>query len=162
MAATRDHERAFELTRDALSASLSEPERQWLDQHLATCADCAAEAASLNDSVGSLKSISVMAGAPLVAATQRRVRTAAENAERRNRRLRPVLAVSAFASLWMAVLTPFLWSGFAAAGRWLHTPDMLWQTAFLTAWFTPAMAGAGAALWLRPHLTSSRAETLAA
>ena len=41
-----DHERAFELACMAFAESIAESDRQWLDQHLTDCAECATRKAN--------------------------------------------------------------------------------------------------------------------
>ena len=89
----------------------------------------------------------------LVQSTQRRVRALCMRQDARQQRMRPIWISSAFASVWMACTTPYLWQSFDLTGHWLHIPDLLWQMGFLVSWFTPALTGAAVALWLKPQLT---------
>lgn len=148
-----DHARALELSGRVFADSLSEREQNWLSQHLESCSDCKAQHEQLHAAIVALKTVSISAGSDLVQSTQRRVRTLCLQTEARHRRMRPIWISSAFASVWMACTTPYLWQSFDVTGHWLHIPDLLWQMAFLAAWFTPALTGAAVALWLRPQLT---------
>lgn len=148
-----EHERAFELACMAFAESIAESDRQWLDEHLGTCSECAARFQQTEALVSELKKFTLNAGVGLVQSTQRRVRALGLQREARRRRMRPIWISSAFASAWMACATPYLWQSFDLTGHWLHIPDLLWQMAFLVAWFTPALTGAAVALWLRPQLT---------
>jgi anti-sigma factor RsiW len=148
-----EHERAFELSCMALADSISENERKWLQNHLANCAECSARTQQTEAAIATLRTVSVSAGNDLVQGTRRRVRALCVREEARRRRMRPIWISSAFASAWMACTTPYLWQSFDLTGHWLHIPDLLWQMAFLAAWFTPALTGAAVALWLRPQLT---------
>lgn len=157
---TNDHERAFELCCMMLAQCISETERQWLETHLATCAECGSRVQQTNAAVTALKSVSISATDDMVQSTRRRVRELCLREEARKRRMRPIWISSAFASVWMACSTPYLWQSFDLTGHWLHIPDLLWQMAFLVAWFTPALTGAAVALWLRPLLAHDREPTL--
>jgi hypothetical protein len=148
-----DHERAFELMCMAFAESISDNDRTWLEQHLASCADCRARNQQTDGMVAALKTVSISANVDLVQSTRRRVRTLCLMREARSRRMRPIWISSAFASAWMACTAPYLWQSFDLTGHWLHIPDLLWQMGFLVAWFTPALTGAAVALWLRPQLT---------
>ena len=156
-----DHTRAAELSSRAFADSLSEGEQSWLNQHLDSCPDCQAHYEQMQSAIAALKTVSISAGCDLVQSTQRRIRTLCLQAAARQRRMRPIWISSAFASVWMACTTPYLWQSFDLTGHWLHIPDLLWQMAFLVAWFTPALTGAAVALWLRPQLTQNASRQLA-
>jgi anti-sigma factor RsiW len=147
-----DHDRAFELSCMLSGETLSEAERGWLEQHLASCTECRENAETSRAAIAALKSVSVTAGSELVQNTQRRVRALCLRNAARQRRMRPIWISSAFASLWMACAAPYLWQSFDWTGHWLHIPDLLWQMGFLVTWFTPALTGAAVAMWLRPQL----------
>ncbi len=156
-----DHERAFELKFIAWGDYVSDADRQWLENHLASCPECRERVAQTEQMIAALKTVSINAGADVVGRTRREVRTLALQREARQRRMRPVWISSGFASIWMACSTPYLWQSFDWTGHWLHIPDLLWQMGFLVAWFTPALTGAAVALWLRPHLTRATPNALA-
>ena len=148
-----DHERAFELCCMMLAGSISEGERRWLENHLAACSSCNTRMQRTKAAVAALKSVSVTATNDMVQSTRRKVRELCLREESRKQRMRPIWISSAFASVWMACSTPYLWQSFDLTGHWLHIPDLLWQMGFLVAWFTPALTGAAVALWLRPSLS---------
>ena len=148
-----DHERAFELLCMDLLDSVSDGEHRWLESHLAQCAECRTKSAQTQSAISALKTVSISAGNDLVQSTQRRVRALCLREDARQRRMRPIWISSAFASVWMACTTPYLWQSFDVTGHWLHIPDLLWQMGFLVSWFTPALTAAAVALWLRPQLT---------
>lgn len=156
-----DHARAVELSSRAFVDSLGEREEKWLSQHFENCSECKAQHEQLHAAINALKTVSISAGSDLVQSTQRRVRTLCLQTAARQRRMRPIWISSAFASVWMACTTPYLWQSFDITGHWLHIPDLLWQMAFLVAWFTPALTGAAVALWLRPQLTRTGAGQMA-
>jgi hypothetical protein len=160
---TSDHERAFELSYMSFVDSISEGERSWLIDHLASCSECNARNQQTETAIATLRTVSISAGNDLVQGTRRRVRALCLRDEARKRRMRPIWISAAFASAWMACSTPYLWQSFDLTGHWLHIPDLLWQMAFLVAWFTPALTGAAVALWLRPQLTQgSRTQAVSA
>jgi hypothetical protein len=160
---TSDHERAFELSCMAFADSIRESERSWLSNHLANCCECSARNQQTEVAIATLRTVSISAGNDLVQGTRRRVHALCLREEARQRRMRPIWISAAFASAWMACSTPYLWQSFDLTGHWLHIPDLLWQMAFLVAWFTPALTGAAVALWLRPQLTQgTRAQAVPA
>jgi anti-sigma factor RsiW len=135
-----------------LARLIGEAERQWLENHLSGCSECSCRIQQTRAAVAALKSVSISATNDMVQSTRRRVRELWVRDEARKRRMRPIWISSAFASVWMACSTPYLWQSFDLTGHWLHIPDLLWQMAFLVTWFTPALTGAAVALWLRPTL----------
>jgi anti-sigma factor RsiW len=151
-----EHERAFELTCMLFGGALSESDQKWLELHLAACPECAVQGEQTQETVASLKGISISAGSDLVRSTQRRVRGIVVEKQARTRRVAPIYAASAVASALMTIGTPYLWQSFDLTGHWLHIPDLMWQMGFLVAWFTPAMAAASLAVWFRPQLTRTR------
>jgi hypothetical protein len=155
-----DHARALELSGKSFADSLSEREQSWLCQHLETCLDCRTQHEELQAAIGVLKTVSISAGNDLVQGTQRRIRALCIQTAARQRRMRPIWISSAFASVWMACTTPYLWQSFDVTGHWLHIPDLLWQMAFLVSWFTPALTGAAVVLWLRPQLAGNASREL--
>ena len=156
-----DHARALELSARVFADSLSEREQTWLSEHLESCSECKAQHEQLQAAISALKTVSISAGNDLVQGTQRRIRTLCLQSAARQRRMRPIWISSAFASVWMACTAPYLWQSFDVTGHWLHIPDLLWQMAFLVAWFTPALTGAAVALWLRPQLAQTASRQLA-
>lgn len=147
-----DHERAFELCCVMLAHCIDDDDRRWLEIHLGTCPECDRRVQQTRAAVATLKTVSISATNDIVQSTRRRVRELCLREEARKRRMRPIWISSAFASVWMACSTPYLWQSFDLTGHWLHIPDLLWQMAFLVAWFTPALTGAAVALWLRRAL----------
>jgi hypothetical protein len=147
-----DHEHAFELACMALADAISDSERLWLQEHFAVCSECSMRHEQTVSAVTALKSVSITAGNDFVQSTRRRMGELCMREQERKRRMRPIWISSAFASVWMACSTPYLWQSFDMTGHWLHIPDLLWQMGFLVAWFTPALTGAAVALWLRPIL----------
>ena len=148
-----DHERAFDLLCMSLLDSVSSSERKWQEEHLEHCAECRTKREQTQSAIAALKTVSISAGNDLVQSTQRRVRALCLREDARQRRMRPIWVSSAFASIWMACTTPYIWQSFDVAGHWLHIPDLLWQMGFLVTWFTPALTATAMAVWLRPQLT---------
>jgi hypothetical protein len=148
--------RASQLLSAAFADSITNPQRQWLDDHLSRCGECRRQGEELQAAISVLKTVSISAGNDLVQSTRRRMRALCLRDEARRRRMRPIWISSVFASIWMACTAPYLWQYFDLTGHWLHIPDLLWQMGFLVAWFTPALTGAAVALWLRPQLIQTR------
>jgi hypothetical protein len=151
------HERASHLVCAAFTDSITDREREWLEEHLTECAECRTSNDQTWAAICALKRVSISAGDNLVRSTQRQVRALCLRDNARRRRMRPIWISSAFASLWMVCTAPYLWDSFDVTGHWLNIPDLLWQMGFLVTWFTPALTGAAVVLWLRPQLTRTAA-----
>ena len=63
------HERARQLTMDARIDELNAADQQWLESHMAECADCEQFNAALDGAIGMLRLPAVMASRSLVSAT---------------------------------------------------------------------------------------------
>ena len=152
-----DHERASHLLCAAFADSITDREREWLEEHLTDCSECRRSKDQTQAAISALKTVSITAGDDLVRSTQRQVRALCLRGAVGGRRMRPIWISSIFASVWMACTAPYLWDSFDLTGHWLNIPDLLWQMGFLVTWFTPALTGAAVALWLRPQLTRAAA-----
>lgn len=152
---TKIHQRALELSAKSLVSELNQDDRSWLERHVAACESCAEEIAVRNELLAQMRSIPISARECLVHSTQRRIRECCVQMRLRQTRMRPIWISCGLASFWALFSTPYLWEEFDAIGHMMRVPDMLWQMAFLVAWFTPAMTAAAVVFWLRPKLTSA-------
>jgi hypothetical protein len=144
-----DHERALELMIE-LKASWSssvesaefESQREWLNAHLADCANCAEQKDGLTQAVRDMRmsSYSIMASQNLVRSTQLRVRARAWELRQQKDNLRPLWISCVLAFAWALLSMPFLWQGFEWLGHYEKMPDVVWQTGFVVMTLMPIAA----------------------
>ena len=72
------HARAKQLIAQERIEGISEPDRQWLREHLTTCADCAKQASVTEQAIRSLRGVSVALSSSLASRAQFRVRLRAQ------------------------------------------------------------------------------------
>ena len=143
------HERAKRLILERRVEGLSAGDQEWLEQHLDACAGCAAQAQSVEQCVGSLKSLRAELDPAVIQAARRRVRLRAGEIQAQRARLSPVWVALVVSGAWTLLLTPYLWRGFEWVGRSFRLADGVWATAFLVWWFLPATAIAAVLAWRR-------------
>lgn len=134
------HQRAREFSMAGRIGELSAADRQWLDSHLASCADCARFATSLDEAIGAVRLPAVMADSSLVRATQSRVRRRAAQLQAHATAMRPLWIAVAMVCAWATLTTPLLWAAFAWLGAALSLSNAEWRTGFLFAWIAPTLA----------------------
>jgi predicted anti-sigma-YlaC factor YlaD len=134
---TRDlHEQARELI---ASGGLTDSQQSWLRTHMQDCESCRAYAQAADQVVRSLHSVPMAADRSLVRATQMRVRSRAQELQRRHERLWLVWMSCALVGLSAAITTPLLWRGFQWAGESVQVSNLVWQVGFAVFWITPAL-----------------------
>jgi len=148
------HERARRLITKAQVEGIGVDERDWLDDHLASCPECLSAADVLTAAVQSLRSFSLPATPELVRQTRLTVRVRAEQLRDARRRSAPLWIATAVSSISMILSTSYVWQAFGWLGRVGHIPAVVWQVGFLMWWFLPATVLGAAATW-RHRLTES-------
>jgi predicted anti-sigma-YlaC factor YlaD len=134
---TRDlHRQARELI---ACGGLTDSQQAWLRTHMQDCDLCREYAQAADQVVRSLHSVPVAAGRSLVRATQMRVRTRAQELQRRQERLWLVWMSCAVVGLSAAITTPLLWRGFQWAGEFVQVSNLVLQVGFAVFWITPAL-----------------------
>jgi len=149
----QSHERARALLRTARVEGLSSGDSQWLNGHLADCAECSAEASSLAVAIDSLRLLSVSAPVDIVCRTRLAVQQLADQRPPNRERTAFLCVAATMASMWAILTTPFTWSAFAWLGRMLRVSDVIWQMGFLIWWFFPVTVLAAVMAW---HNTTRR------
>jgi anti-sigma factor RsiW len=142
-----NHARAKKLLHAARVEGISTGDRQWLDAHLADCAECSKEAASVSIAVDSLRALSVSAPAAVVRRTSLAVHQRAVERRSKQETAAPLWIAAATSSVWTLLTTPLVWAAFAWFGTLIHVPDTVWQIVFLMWWFMPASVVAAVAGW---------------
>ena len=141
------HEGARQLLRAARVEGISDKERQWLDAHLAGCAECSGEAAVLAAAIDSLQALSRDTGPEVVRRTSAAVHRRAGEIRVKREHAVPLWTAVAASSVWAIITTPYVWSTFAWLGHELYLGDTVWQVGFLMWWFLPATAFGCIAAW---------------
>jgi hypothetical protein len=141
------HERARQLMVAARVEGIGAGERDWLDDHLASCGECSNEASALDAAIGSLRTLPFAASPELVRRTRLAVRWRAEQLNPERPRSAPLWIATGMSTTWMVLTAPYVWRAFAWFGRIAHIPDAMWQLGFVVWWFLPATIVAAAAAW---------------
>jgi anti-sigma factor RsiW len=141
------HERARQLLTAHRVEGIQAAERDWLEGHLASCAECSRAAEALDSAIRSLRALPVVAGPELVRQTRLAVHSRAEQLHGARSRSVPLWIATAVSSVLMVLTTPFVWQTFAWFGRLAHIPNDVWLVGFLMWWFLPATILAAAAAW---------------
>jgi hypothetical protein len=141
-----NHDRARKLLLAAAIEGIASGEREWLEGHLAACAECSIEARALGGAVESLKGFHITASPELIQKTMLAVRGRARQLDAARAASAPLWIAAAISSACMILTTPYVWWAFAWFGRITHIPDAFWQVGFLMWWFLPATLLAAAAV----------------
>lgn len=144
------HARAQQLMAAARVEGIPASEQAWLEQHLASCAECAQSAALTERAIEALRWVAVSADPALVETTRRRVRMRALELAERQARLLPLALSCGLAALLSLVTLTCLWQGFAWLGAQWRLPALAWQAGLLSTWFFPAALTAAVILLLHP------------
>jgi anti-sigma factor RsiW len=118
---------------------ISVADRQWLRQHLAECAACAARASATEQAIRSLRNLSVPLPPALASRTQFRLRIRAQQL-RGEPRWRMVWAACGLSWAFGAATAPYVWRGLEWAGHRLGVPNIVWELGFGLWWALPAAA----------------------
>jgi hypothetical protein len=135
----QEHERAMELIFRRDVEGISQAEGQWLESHLASCADCVSFVQAMSGAEQAVRSSTVMASASLIEATRSRVHARAEQLQERDAR-RFLMAIS-FA-MGVVFSTASAWAWWKLGGwmveRW-NLPASFVGPGMVVAWLLPAM-----------------------
>ena len=142
-----DHGRARELLVADRVENIPAADREWLDRHLAQCAECANDEKVLASAVQSLRTMHVTVNPEVVRRTKAAVRIRARQLRGERARTAPLWIAVAMSSVLMIATTPYVWRAFAWFGRVSHVPDAMWQAGFVMWWFLPATILAAAVSW---------------
>jgi predicted anti-sigma-YlaC factor YlaD len=130
----------------ALGEALSDRQRAWLKAHLDHCVVCRGYSETLNEVVGTLRSLPIAADYRLVRATQMRVRFHASRLRETRQRIWLVGLACLGVGLSMSLTAPFLWRIFAWIGQSIGVSTLVWQAAFMFFFITPPLVVA--LVWL--------------
>ena len=147
------HARAQQCFEKSLVEELSAMDRDWLDQHLRDCPDCAREILSTQELLGALRRVPIMLPADLVERTQLRVRLRAQQSEAPHSN---VLLWAITGMSWMLGLfsAPLVWRGFAWMGAHFSIPKLALEFGFVLWWVVPALFAVGAILYQKTSVSA--------
>jgi len=141
------HERARRLIDTLHVEGASATDREWLEAHLANCAQCQRRAHATEQALQALRSLSLMVDPALVSTAQARVRRRARELRENQARLR-ALWISCGLSWLLGTLTaPLLWQAMAWLGRHFELSAAIWITAFALLWIAPASVVGALMVW---------------
>jgi hypothetical protein len=132
------HARAEQLIAQERIEGISPTDQQWLRQHLAECASCAAHAGVTEQTIRSLRGISIALPPALASRTQFRVRMRAQQL-RAEPHWRMVWAACGISWAFGAATAPYVWRGLEWAGHRLGVPNVIWEFGFGLWWALPAV-----------------------
>jgi len=140
------HARARSLISRELVEGIEATEREWLERHLETCAECAVLAGATKRAIGSLRAISIPLPPDLAGRTQFRVYL--RSREIRSRERSGWLLWGSFGLSWALGIAsaPLVWRGFEWLGHLAGVPNLFLKMAFGLWWGVPAAVAAG--IWM--------------
>jgi hypothetical protein len=137
---TNEHGRAIDLLTLRDVEGISENDARWLESHLAECRECAGFEMALSGAQQAVRSVTVMASAGLVQATQNRVHARAEQLREHQARM-VLIGVSFCLGVLTSTLTAWIWW---KCGAWvadkLGLPAGIVEPGVLLFWVLPAVA----------------------
>ncbi len=149
------HQRAQQLASQQWVEGLSAADQSWLDQHLATCAECASSISQTADILSALRAVPVHTPSDLAARTQLRVRLRA--ASMREAPAGYLLWIIAGASWVLGLFTaPLVWTGLTWMGHRFGVPKIALEAGFLLWWAIPALVAVAVVLHQKAVGSSSR------
>ncbi len=131
------HARAEQLIAQERVEGISTADQRWLQRHLTDCASCAARASATEQTIRSLRGLSVVLPPTLASRTQFRVRIRAQQL-RGEPRWRLVWAACGVSWAFGAVTAPYVWRGLEWAGHRMGVPNFIWELGFGLWWALPA------------------------
>ena len=131
------HAKAGQMIAQERVEGISAAERSWLEQHLAECERCAAEAGATEHAIRSLRGLSVALPPALASRTQFRVRMRAQQL-RGEPRWRLVWAACGVSWAFGVATAPYVWHGLEWAGHRVGLPNFIWELGFGLWWALPA------------------------
>jgi predicted anti-sigma-YlaC factor YlaD len=141
------HERACRLIDAWQVEGIADPDREWLEGHLAECTSCQARSNAVERALRVLRSNSVIVDPALVSTTQARVRWRARELRENQVRMRALWISCPFSWVLGVASAPLVWRTFQWIGLHAALPKMIWETAFALWWLLPAGAVAVLAAW---------------
>lgn len=137
-----DHASAARLILQEQVEGISAEEREWLDQHVEQCADCARLASHTAGALRSLRAVSIPLPAGLAGRAQLRVYLRAEERQERARDAWTMWVVCGIAWVLGILSALLIWRAFEWLGGLAGLPSLVWQVGFVVWWTVPALVAA--------------------
>ena len=131
------HSKAKHLVAQQRVEGISEAERQWLEQHLAECSECAESATTIEQAIRSLRTLSVPLPKNLAGRTQMRVLLRAQQLQIAEPHWRMVWLACGLSWAFGATTAPYVWRGREWIGQLFGLPNVVWQMGFGLWWALP-------------------------
>ena len=141
------HERALELIDKRQVESLTTEERNWLEAHLESCAQCRKQALETERALRALRSAAPRFDVTLVLTTQMRARVRARELIENAARMRALWISCTLSWVLGVVSAPLLWRGFEWIGHRWAVSRAEWMTGFALSWVAPAVVAAAVIAW---------------
>jgi anti-sigma factor RsiW len=148
------HEQALQLIDKRQVEGLTAEERNGLEAHLESCAQCQKRALVTQRALTALRSAVPRFDDTLVLTTQMRARVRARELIENAARMR-ALWISCTLSWVLGVISaPLLWWGFEWMGQRLAISGAVWITGFALSWVAPGVVVAAVIAWRRARGSS--------
>jgi hypothetical protein len=141
------HERALELIDKRQVEGLTAEERNWLEAHLGSCAQCQKQALETEVALRALCSALPRFDVALVLTTQMRARVRARELIENAARMRALWISCTLSWVLGVVSAPLLWRGFEWIGHRLAISRAVWMTGFALTWVAPAVVVGAVIAW---------------
>jgi anti-sigma factor RsiW len=141
------HERALHLIDKMQVEGLTAEERDEVETHLESCAQCQRRARETELALRALRSAVPRFNATLALRTQMQVRVRAREIYENATRMRALWVSCALSWILGVVSAPLVWRGFEWIGRRWALSRAVWMTGFALFWVVPAVVAAAAIAW---------------
>jgi len=141
------HERALQLIDKMQVEGLTAEERDEVETHLESCAQCQRRARETELALRALRSAVPRFNAALALRTQMQVRVRAREIYENATRMRALWVSCALSWILGVVSAPLVWRGFEWIGHRWALSRAVWMTGFVLFWVVPAVVAAAAIAW---------------
>lgn len=141
------HERALQLIDKMQVEGLTAEERDELETHLESCAQCQRWARETALALRALRSAAPRFNPTLALRTQMRVRVRAREIYENAARMRALWISCALSWVLGVVCAPLVWRGFEWIGQRWAISRAVWITGFALFWGAPAIVAAAVMAW---------------
>ena len=141
------HERALQLIDKIRVEGLTAAEREELEAHLESCAQCQKLEVRTELALRAFRAAAPRFDGSLLLRTQTQVRVRAQEIADNSARLRALWVSCTLSWVLGVVSAPLMWRGFEWVGHRLALSRVVWITGFGLAWVAPAVVAAAIIAW---------------